>query len=59
MGTVVITLFNHMIVPHLYSTLDMGLHFIIFLRRNLENRMPVQVMNSAGTNSKNIVYNDM
>ena len=38
----------------------MGLHFLIFMWRNLENKKKltlVQIMNSVGMNSKNIIYN--
>ena len=48
----------HGCVPYLYSTYDMGLHYLTFMGRNLENRyflMMVHITNSAGTNSKNIV----
>lgn len=39
----------------------MGLHYLTFLLRNLENRKKltlVQIMNNAGFNNKNIVNND-
>ena len=38
----------------------MGLHYLIFMWRNLENKKKltlVQIMNSVGMNSKNIIYN--
>ena len=37
----------------------MGLHYLTFMGRNLENRKeltPVQIMNSTSFNSKNIVH---
>ena len=44
----------------LYLTSDMGLHYLIFMGRNLENRKkltPTRIMNSANMHSTNIVNN--
>lgn len=66
-----ITLFNCTVVCPCYKLLDlasnMGLHNLTFMAINLENRKklaPVRIMNSVGSNSKNVVnsvdmFNDM
>ena len=45
----------------LYLASDMGLHYLIFMERNLENRKKkltlVRVMHSSSLNRKNIVNN--
>ena len=43
-----------------YLACDMGLHYLTFMGRKLENKKkltPVRIMNSASINSKNIVNN--
>ena len=42
----------------LYLASNMGIHYLIFIGRNLEKRkklMPIRIMKSVGLNSKNIV----
>ena len=47
-----------MLVFVLYLAYDMGLHYLIFMGRNLENKKKlrlVRMMNSVGLNRKNIM----
>ena len=47
-----------MVVFNLYLASDMGLHYLTFMGRNLENSkklMLVRTMNSASLNSQNIM----
>ena len=42
----------------MYLAFDMGIHYVNFMRRNLENKkkmLLVRVTNNAGLNSMNIV----
>ena len=49
----------------LYLALEMGLHYLTFMERNLENKKNlIQVMNNASMNNKNImnslgIFNDV
>jgi hypothetical protein len=56
-----ITLFKCMVLFHsIFSMVDMGLHYLTFMGRNLRNKkklMSVQIMNTADVNNKNVVKN--